>query len=80
MKILSETEAKVVNVECEFSAEERGMLFEHALNNIPREDAKNLLVEWAFIDILKKQMAEDIQQVKKQIDKEIKNIKKAKKK
>lgn len=57
MKILNETDSKVVNMECDFTEEECQMLVKYADDNMPDERLDELKIEWAFIEILKAQIA-----------------------
>lgn len=55
MKILSETEKKVVDMEFDMTDEEMALLVNYAMNNIGKEEMDKLLINWALLDILKKQ-------------------------
>lgn len=56
MKILSENEATVVNMDCEFTDIERVILLEYADKNMSDEVREELMVEWSMIEILKEQV------------------------
>lgn len=64
MKIIKETNASIVNLDCEFSDDEITTLLNYAINNIPRETCINLLLEWAFVNILNKQVDIEIKKIK----------------
>jgi len=65
MKIIKEQEISMVNLDCEFSEEERSMLTMYAINNMERETTITLLMEWAFVDILKKQIDRETKKIVK---------------
>jgi hypothetical protein len=56
MKILNEKPEEVVRMDCEFEDNEQGRLIGYAIKNMTIGELKNLVIEWAFIDILKKQL------------------------
>ena len=53
MKILSETDEKVVNMEVEFTDEETEILLNYAHEHMSEEKRVELMMEWALIEILK---------------------------
>jgi hypothetical protein len=72
MKIVKETPMPFVNLDCEFSQDEQDTLIAYAIKNMSKETLINLLLEWAFINILKKQIDETERQIK---DKPVKKLK-----
>jgi hypothetical protein len=65
MKIISEKETPMVTLNCDISQEERDNLIFYAIKNMKVNTFHDLLVEWAFIDIIKKQVAEEEKQLTK---------------
>jgi len=56
MKILKETEETKILLDCEFQEEEIDILLNYAIKNLSKEQIKNSLIEWAFVDIITKQV------------------------
>lgn len=56
MKILSEKKEIFVKMEVEILNKEKKMLLTYAIDNMSTIEYKNLLIEWALIDILKRKL------------------------
>ena len=56
MKILKETNEEVVKLDIEFVKDEKETLLWYGITNIPIEEYKNMMIEWAFIDAIKRQL------------------------
>ena len=54
MEILSEKEEKFVRWELDLSKDEEKLLISYATDNMPKETKRNILMEWALIELLKK--------------------------
>lgn len=56
MKFDNETKETYYKYEIDLSDEERNTLLNYGCDNILTEEMDNMLIEWAIIDILKKQI------------------------
>ena len=54
IKILSEKKEKFINLKVEMSDEIKEALLKYADQNIPGVEENSLLINWAFVDIIKK--------------------------
>lgn len=54
MKILSEKKREIVDMELDLSEEDYTNLLNYAERSITREEYEALLIEWAFVEIIKK--------------------------
>jgi hypothetical protein len=54
MKILKETPVKYIKLDVDMSLPLQQLLIRYAEENIKKEIKESLLIEWAFTDILKK--------------------------
>jgi len=56
MEILSEKEEKVIKWDIELPEDEERLLVHYAIDNMSKNVWKNFRIEWALIDIIKKQL------------------------
>lgn len=54
VKILSEKKREIVDMELDLSEEDYTNLLNYAERSITREEYEALLIEWAFVEIIKK--------------------------
>ena len=59
MKILNEKKETVYRMDLDMTKEEQRLLLDHYKVNCPKKDKKNLKMEWAVIDLLKKFIEEN---------------------
>lgn len=58
MKIVSEKDVKMVDLDIDFEEEEIEMMLEYADDFMPIEELNRLKIEWALIEIIKKAVEE----------------------
>lgn len=58
MKIVSEKDVKMVDLDIDFKEEEIEMMLEYADDFMPIEELNRLKIEWALIEIIKKAVEE----------------------
>ncbi len=56
MKVISEKPVRFINMELDMSQRERCELIQHANDNMLDDELEGLLVEWAFVDLIKRHL------------------------
>lgn len=56
MKILSEKDETIVNMEVDFTEKEYNLMLNYAQDNMSTEELDRLMIEWSLIDIIKKDL------------------------
>lgn len=56
MRILNERPCDDVLFDVDLTTEERELLIDYACQNMPLEDVDEMLINWAIVNILKKQI------------------------
>jgi hypothetical protein len=65
VKILKETPEKWVKLDVEMDDFTVNALLNHADKNMSEEERKNLYLNWAFLDVIRKQLAKEVKQCRK---------------
>lgn len=68
MKILSENETTVVDMQCDFEEEEFKLLIKYADDNMTEDDLLNMKLNWSFIEILKNMVNEESIQTEGEVE------------